>query len=169
MTIDIIVEITKGSRNKYELDKESGRIKLDRVLRSSVNYPADYGFLPESLHGDGDPLDVMVINRFPTIPGCIVPVRPIAVFKMIDSGEPDEKIIAVPEGDPYFEEWSDLKDIPQALKNEIEEFFKTYKNLEKGKYVKVQGWEGEKQAEELIKQGLEAVKNKKRIKNNEKV
>ena len=164
MTIDVIVEITKGSRNKYELDKESGRIKLDRVLHSSVNYPADYGFLPDSLHGDGDPLDVMIINRFPTEPGCIVPVRPIAVFKMIDSGEPDEKVIAVPEGDPYFKEWNDLKDIPQALKNEIEEFFKTYKNLEKGKYVEVQGWEGGKLAEELIKQGLEAVKRPKRAK-----
>ena len=158
MVIDIVVEITKGSRNKYEIDKESGRTRLDRVLSSSVSYPADYGFLPNTLYDDGDALDVLVINRFPTVPGCVVPVRPIAVFKMIDSGSSDEKIIAVPDGDKYYKEWSDLKDIPEALKNEIEEFFRTYKNLEKGKYVEVKGWDGVKLAEEIIQKSLEAVK-----------
>jgi len=164
MTIDIIVEIAKGSRNKYELDKESGRVRLDRVLHSSVSYPADYGFLPNSFYEDGDPLDVLIINRFPTVPGCVVPVRPIAVFKMVDTGESDEKIIAVPEGDPYYKDWTDLKDIPQALKNEIEEFFKTYKNLEKGKYVEIKGWDDAKLAGEIIQKSLEAVKTQKRIK-----
>lgn len=164
MTIDVLVEITKGSRNKYELDKESGRIRLDRVLHSSVSYPADYGLIPDSLYDDGDPLDVLIINRFPTVPGCMVPVRPIAVFKMIDTGEADEKVIAVPDGDPYYKEWTDLKDIPQALKNEIEEFLKTYKNLEKGKYVEIKGWEGVKLAEEIIQKSLEVVKKTKRVK-----
>ncbi len=158
MVIDIVVEITKGSRNKYEIDKESGRIRLDRVLSSSVSYPADYGFLPNTLYEDGDPLDVLVINRFATVPGCVVPVRPIAVFKMIDSGSSDEKIIAVPDGDKYYKEWSDLRDIPEALKNEIEEFFRTYKNLEKGKYVEVKGWDGVKLADEIIQKSLEVVK-----------
>lgn len=164
MTIDILIEIAKGSRNKYELDKESGRVRLDRVLHSSVSYPADYGFIPNSLSDDGDPLDVLIINRFPTVPGCLVPVRPIAVFKMVDTGESDEKIIAVPDGDPYYKEWSDIKDIPQGLKSEIEEFFRTYKNLEKDKYVEVKGWEGVKLAEEIIEKSLEAVRKSKRAK-----
>jgi len=164
MTVDVIVEIAKGSRNKYELDKGSGQIRLDRVLHSSVSYPADYGFIPDTLYEDGDALDVLVINRFPTFSGCVIPARPIAVFKMVDSGSADEKVIAVPEGDPYFKDWNDLKDIPQALKNEIEEFFKTYKNLEKGKYVEVKGWDGAKLAEEIIKSSLEAVKKTKRAK-----
>ena len=164
MTIDVIVEITKGSRNKYELDKATGRIRLDRVLHSSVNYPADYGFVPDTLYEDGDPLDVMIINRFSTVPGCVVPVRPIAVFKMMDSGDSDEKVIAVPDGDPYYKNWTDLKDIPEGLKNEIEEFFKTYKNLEKGKSVEGKGWEDVKFAEAIIKSSLEAVKITKRVK-----
>src|SRR5690349_20119677 len=113
MTIDIIIEITKGSRNKYELDKKTGRIKLDRVLRSSVGYPADYGYLPDTLCEDGDPLDVLVVNRFSTFPGCEVSVRPLGVFKMIDKGENDENIIAVPDGDNYYDSWKDLKDVPE--------------------------------------------------------
>lgn len=154
MTIDVIIEIPQGSRNKYELDKESGRIKLDRVLRSAVHYPADYGYIENTLSDDGDPLDVMVITRFPTVPGCIVPARAIAVFNMIDTGENDEKIIAVPEGDKYFSSWEDLKDIPEALKSEIEQFFATYKALEKNKYVEVKGWDNAKEAEKIIKKSV---------------
>ncbi len=149
MVIDIIVEIPKGSRNKYELDKESGRLRLDRVLRSSVGFPFDYGFVPDTVSEDGDPLDVLVINRFPTVPGCVVPVRTIGVFKMIDTGESDDKIVAVPAGDNYYESWADLNDIPQALRDEIEEFFRTYKELEK-KYVEPKGWGRAKEAEEII-------------------
>lgn len=159
MILDVVVEITKGSRNKYELDKGTGQFRLDRVLRSSVGYPADYGFLPGTLSEDGDPADVMVINRFPTFPGCMVSARVIGVFKMIDTGEADEKIIAVPKGDNYYESWNDLSDIPQAFKDEIEEFFKTYKSLEKNKHVEVQGWGDAKEAEEIIKKSLEAVKS----------
>lgn len=150
MTLDVIIEIIRGDRNKYELDKESGKIKLDRVLRSSVGYPTDYGYVENTLSDDGDPLDVMVINRFSTFPGCVVPTRPLGVFYMIDGGDNDEKILAVPEGDAYFDSWKDLNDVPENLIKEIEEFYKTYKNLEPGKTVEVKGWGSLKEAEELI-------------------
>ena len=151
MTINVLIEIPRGSRNKYEFDKATGRIKLDRVLHSSVTYPADYGLIPDSLSDDGDPLDVIVITRFPTFPGCIVEARPIALIDMIDTQKGDEKIVAVPVGDPQFASWNDLEDIPEALKNEINEFFKTYKNLEPGKFVEIQGWKGKEEAEAMIK------------------
>ncbi|MDP2650796.1 MAG: inorganic diphosphatase [bacterium] len=154
MTINVLVEIPRGSRNKYEFDKETGRIKLDRVLHSSVTYPADYGFIPDSLSADGDPLDVLVITRFPTFPGCVVEARPIAFIDMIDTKEGDEKIVAVPVGDPQFASWNELEDIPEALKNEINEFFKTYKNLEPGKFVEIQGWQGREEAEAMIKKAI---------------
>jgi len=154
MTIRVLIEIPRGSRNKYEFDKETGRIKLDRVLHSSVTYPADYGFIPDSLSADGDPLDVLVITRFPTFPGCVVEARPIALIDMIDTKEGDEKIVAVPVGDPQFASWNELEDIPEALKNEINEFFKTYKNLEPGKFVEIQGWKGREEAEAMIKKAI---------------
>lgn len=150
MTIQVLIEIPKGSRNKYELDKKSGRIKLDRVLHSSVTYPADYGLIPDTHSGDGDPLDVVVITRFPTFPGCMIEARPLALIEMVDTGEDDEKVIAVPAHDPYFNSWEDINDIPEALRNEINEFFATYKNLEPGKHVEIKGWQGVKAAEELI-------------------
>ena len=154
MTIQVLIEIPRGSRNKYEFDKETGRIKLDRVLHSSVTYPADYGFIPDSLSDDGDPLDVIVITRFPTFPGCVVEAKPIALIDMIDTKKGDEKIVAVPVGDPQFASWNELEDIPEALKNEINEFFKTYKNLEPGKFVEIQGWKGREEAEAMIKKAL---------------
>ena len=154
MTIRVLIEIPRGSRNKYEFDKETGRIKLDRVLHSSVTYPADYGFIPDSLSADGDPLDVLVITRFPTFPGCVVEARPIALIDMIDTKEGDEKIVAVPVGDPQFASWNELEDIPEALRNEINEFFKTYKNLEPGKFVEIQGWKGREEAEAMIKKAI---------------
>jgi len=155
MTINVTIEVPKGSRNKYELDKNSGNIVLDRVLHSSVHYPACYGFIPDSLYADGDPLDVMVITRFPTVPGCVIPSRPIGVLKMIDTGDADEKIIAVPEKDPYHEKWNNIEDVPAALKNEIEEFFKTYKNLEKGKSVEIKGWGDKDEAEKIINESIQ--------------
>jgi inorganic pyrophosphatase len=151
MTIEVVIEIPKGSRNKYEVDKKTGRIMLDRVLRSSVGYPADYGFVPDTLYEDGDPLDVLVITRFATVPGCGIPARPIGVLKMMDTGESDEKIIAVPEGDVYFESWKELKDVPEAFLNEINQFFASYKALEKGKHVEIKGWGDRKEAEEIVK------------------
>ena len=150
MTVNVIIEIPRGSRNKYELDKESGRIKLDRVLASSVAYPTDYGLIPGTHGNDGDPLDVLVITRFPTFPGCMVAARPIALIDMIDTKEGDEKIIAVPEDDPQFASWRELEDIPESLRNEINEFFKTYKNLEPGKFVDIKGWKSREEAEAMI-------------------
>jgi len=160
MKIDVIVEIAKGSRNKYELNKVTGRIALDRVLRSSVGYPADYGMVPNTLCDDGDPLDVLIINRYPTFPGCEVSVRPLGVFKMVDTGENDEKIIAVPDKDNYFESWSDLKDVPKPMLDEIEQFFMTYKNLEKGKTVASNGWGDVKEAEKVINDSFNKAKTK---------
>ncbi len=154
MTIEVLIDIPKGSRNKYEFDKESGRIKLDRVLSSSVAYPVDYGFIPGSHAEDGDALDALLIVRFPTFPGCSVEARPIALMEMVDTGENDEKIIVVPEKDPYFASWKDLADIPEPLKNEINEFFATYKNLEPGKHVEIQGWKGREEAEAMIKKSM---------------
>ncbi len=151
MIVDALIEITRHSRNKYEIDKKSGHIKLDRVLRSSVGYPADYGFIPNTHYSDGDPLDILVIIRFPTVPGCIVSTRPIGVLRMIDTGEHDEKIIAVPDDDPYYDSWKDIKDVPKALRHEIAHFFATYKELEKKKWVKLRGFGSKSEAEKIIK------------------
>ena len=152
--VNAFIEIPKGSRNKYEFDKSAGVWKLDRVLFSSVAYPSDYGYIPNTLSDDGDPLDVMVLNRFPTFPGCVIEARPIGVLKMVDTGDNDEKIIAVPEQDPYFAGYKDMKDVPDAERAEIEEFFRTYKNLQKGKWVKIKSWGGREAAYTLIKQAI---------------
>jgi inorganic pyrophosphatase len=154
MTIEVLIEIPKGSRNKYELDKASGRIKLDRVLETSVAYPADYGLIQNTEADDGDPLDVLVITRFPTFPGCLLAARPIALVEMIDSGDNDEKIVAVPKDDRYFDHWRDIDDIPEPLKKEIAYFFSTYKELEEGKHVEVKGWQGAAAAEAMIKKSM---------------
>lgn len=158
--VNAFVEIPKGSRNKYEYDKEAQVWKLDRVLYSSVAYPSDYGYIPDTLSDDGDPLDVMIVNRFPTFPGCVVEARPIGAIKMVDSGENDEKIIAVPAHDPYFNEYKDAEDIPEAERAEIEEFFKTYKNLQKGKVVVINGWVNRAGAHALIKAAVKQYEKK---------
>lgn len=128
--VTAIVEIPKHERNKYELDKEIGVFKLDRLLHSSVHYPGDYGFLPRTLAGDQDPMDVLVLMTEPTFTGCLVTVRPVGVFLLVDKGEEDEKIIAVPTSDPFTSEIRDLRDIPQHALREIEHFFQVYKQLE---------------------------------------
>ncbi|MCU0648241.1 MAG: inorganic diphosphatase [Gemmatimonadaceae bacterium] len=135
-----VVEIPAGSRNKYELDKASGHLRLDRVLFSAVHYPGDYGFVPRTLHEDGDPLDILVRLNEPTFPGCLISARPIGVLKMLDRGEPDDKILAVPSGDPFFGEYFDIADLPSHYLKEVEHFFAIYKDLE-GKRVEVVGWE----------------------------
>lgn len=125
-----IIEINKGSKNKYEVDKETGMIALDRVLHTAQDYPFDYGFVPQTLWEDGDPLDVVVLTTYPLFPGVLLQVRPVAVLTMIDAGESDAKIIAVPEKDPRWSTVQDLKDInPHTLK-EIDHFFLTYKKLQ---------------------------------------
>ncbi|MDP3953584.1 MAG: inorganic diphosphatase [bacterium] len=155
MKIDVVVEIPKGSRNKYEFDEKTGDIRLDRVLRSAVHYPGDYGEIPDTLGDDGDPLDAIIVNRFPTFPGCRVLVRVIGVLGMIDSGDNDEKLIAVPEGDNDFASWKDIQDVPQSVKDEIKEFFSTYKNLEVEKVVQVKEWGTVKDAEKILKKAKE--------------
>ena len=138
--VTAVIEIPFGSRNKYELDKATGLMKLDRVLYSSVHYPGDYGFIPRTLHEDGDPLDVLVLVKEQTFPGCMIDVRPLGVLRMQDRGEPADKILAVALEDPFYEEYFDIADIPQHVLKEVEYFFSTYKDLE-GKRVQIVGWE----------------------------
>lgn len=134
-----VVEIPKGSRNKYEWDEKLGAIKLDRFLYSSVVYPLDYGFIPDSIGEDGDPLDAMVVVSEPTFPGCWIEVKPIALFRMHDDKGSDDKVICVPVSDPNWNTFESLNDLSQQLQDEISHFFAIYKNLEK-KDVRVEGW-----------------------------
>lgn len=147
--VTAVVEIPTGSRNKYELDKATGLFRLDRVLYSAVSYPGEYGLIPRTLHEDGDPLDVLVQVDQPTFTGCQIDVRPIGVLKMLDRGEPDDKIFAVPWHDPRYEEYYDIARFPQAYLKEIEHFFLIYKDLE-GRRVEIQGWEGSDSAKQVI-------------------
>ncbi len=149
--VNAVIEIPGGSKNKYELDKPSGVLKLDRVLNSAVHYPADYGFIPGTLGGDGDPLDVLVLLTEPSFPGCLMEVRPLGVLKLRDKGQDDQKILAVLLEDPLETEYRKLADVPGYLRREIEHFFRTYKDLE-GKRVKVLGWRGRAEAERAIAQ-----------------
>lgn len=151
--VTAVVEIPSGSRNKYELDKASGLFRLDRVLYSAVSYPGEYGFIPRTLHEDNDPLDVLVHVEQPTFTGCQIDVRPIGVLKMLDRGEPDDKILGVPLHDPAHEEYFDIADIPQHMLKEIEYFFATYKDLE-GKRVQVVGWEKSHEAMRIIQESI---------------
>jgi len=141
-SIDVVVEIPRGSRNKYELDHETGVIRLDRRLFSATVYPADYGFIPDTLAEDGDPLDALVILEDPTFPGCWVTARPVGVFWMEDDKGPDAKIICVPAGDPRWEHVNDITELPDHLTDEIEHFFDVYKMLEPGKHTNTKGYEG---------------------------
>ena len=150
-----VVECVKGERNKYEYDKDISAIILDRVLHSNVHYPGDYGFIPRTWYDDEDPLDVLVLIEDQTFPGCIVNTRPVALMKMNDNGEMDDKVIAVPVEDPRFDHIRDLEDIPNQLQAEINEFFSTYKNLEKDKIVKTLGWENRESAIKAINRGME--------------
>ncbi|HJU69767.1 MAG TPA: inorganic diphosphatase [Gemmatimonadaceae bacterium] len=147
--VTAVIEIPSGSRNKYELDKDSGLMRLDRVLYSAVHYPGDYGFIPRTLHQDGDPCDILVLVNEPTFPGCQIDARPIGVLMMLDRGEPDDKILAVPSHDPYYSEYFDIADIPQHYLKEVEHFFHIYKDLE-GRRVQTVGWEKSVKAMRVI-------------------
>lgn len=150
-TIDVMVEIPKGSRNKYEYDYERKMIRYDRMIFSSMHYPSDYGFFLETLGEDGDALDAMVLVSEPTFPGCVIEVRPIGVFYMTDEKGPDAKILCVPVSDPIWNKIYTLEEINPHLKNEIEHFFQVYKDLEKKK-VGIEGWGNKAEALELISQ-----------------
>jgi inorganic pyrophosphatase len=134
-----VVEIPKGGRNKYEYDPQLGGIKFDRLLMSAATYPADYGYLRDTLGQDGDPLDALVCLHEPTFPGCLIPVKPVGMFMMTDEKGVDDKIICVPLHDPYWNHNETLEDLPLLLRQEIDQFFSIYKDLE-GKAVKVEGW-----------------------------
>ena len=138
-SFDVLIEIPKGSRNKYEYDFDLKKIRYDRMLFSSMMYPADYGFIPETLALDGDPLDVLVLVTEPTFPGCVMQVKPIGVFHMADDKGPDEKVLCVPVSDPIWNKLEDLSDMNPHLLKEIEHFFQVYKDLE-NKRVDVEGW-----------------------------
>ena len=151
--MNVIVEINKGSKNKYEIDKKTGLIALDRVSHTAQDFPFDYGFVPRSLWHDKDPLDVVLLTTHPLLPGILVRARPIALMNMVDSGELDDKIIAVPVDDPRFDKVQDLGDInPHTLK-EIEHFYSTYKKLQ-NKVVEVKGFQGKAAAEMAFEEGL---------------
>lgn len=141
-SIDVVIEIPRGTRNKYEYDHDEHVIRLNRHLTSSMGYPADYGFFPETLGGDGDPLDVLVLTEYPTFPGCVIGVRVVGVFFMIDEHGDDAKLIAVPDYDPQWQEVIDISQIPMRTLDEIRHFFSVYKDLDEGKWVKVKGYEG---------------------------
>jgi len=148
--VEAIVEIPRGSRNKYEIDPATGSIRLDRVLFSSVHYPADYGFIPGTRSADGDPLDIMIIVEEPTFPGCLVKVRPIGVLLMRDEQGIDEKILGVPVADPRFDGIQDISQLQRHWLVEIENFFNTYKVLE-GKETRVEDWKGAEEARAVLK------------------
>ena len=157
MTFDVLIEIPKGSRNKYEYDFELKKIRYDRMIFSSMMYPADYGFVPETLALDGDPLDVLVLVTEPTFPGCVIEVKPIGVFHMADEKGPDEKIICVRVSDPIGNKVDDLSGLNPHLIKEIEHFFRVYKDLEEKK-VDVGDWGDAKEAKEIVEQCIERFK-----------
>jgi len=147
---DVIIEIPKGQRNKYEMDHATGRIRLDRMLFTSTRYPDDYGFIEGTLGDDGDPLDALVILDEPTFPGCEIAVRPIAVFWMTDEKGPDAKILMVPARDPRYAGLQNLGDVPDHVTAEIGHFFDIYKELERDKSTDVRGWQDRAAAETII-------------------
>jgi len=154
-TIHAVVECLKGERNKYEYDKDIPAVVLDRVLHSNVHYPSDYGFIPQTWYDDDDPLDVLVLVEDATFPGCVIEARPVALMGMDDGGEQDDKVIAVPTEDPRYDHIEDLDDIPQQTRDEITEFFDTYKNLEEGKNAEVLDWEDKAAAVDAIEHSQE--------------
>ncbi len=156
--INVIIEINKGSKNKYEIDKKTGLIMLDRAMYTTQDYPFDYGFVPQTLWDDGDPLDVLVLTTNPLFPGVLVKVRPVAVVNMVDDGESDAKIIAVPIKDPRWDDVKDIGDINKHTLKEIEHFYKTYKNLQ-DKVVEINGIDGADKAKEAFEKAIQSYKN----------
>jgi inorganic pyrophosphatase len=161
MEVDVLIEISKNSNVKYELDKEKNRIRVDRFLYTAMNFPFNYGFIPETLSDDGDPVDVVVLSYAPIFPGSLIKVIPIGVLEMEDEAGQDEKIIAVPPKkiDPFWGIYENIDDIPQIYKDQIKHFFENYKTLEPGKWVKIKSWLNKEEAEKLINKALENYKN----------
>jgi inorganic pyrophosphatase len=151
----VVVEISKGSKNKYELDKDTGMLMLDRILYTSTHYPANYGFIPRTFADDGDPLDALVLCSEPLTPMTLVRCYPIGAIKMIDSGENDEKVIAIPFGDPMYNTFRDISDLPEHIFDEMAHFFSVYKTLEK-KDTAVDEVIGSKEVTEIIEHTMES-------------
>lgn len=155
--ITVIVEINKGSKNKYELDKTTGLIKLDRVMHTGQDYPFDYGFVPQTHWHDGDPLDVVLLTTYPLVPGLLLTARPVAVIDMVDGGESDAKIVAVPVEDPRFKDIHDVNDVNPHTMKEIVHFFETYKQIQK-KTVVIDGVRDAASAKAVISESIELYK-----------
>ena len=147
MQFDVTIEVPRGERNKYEIDHETGRVRLDRYLYTPMAYPADYGFIEDTLGNDGDPLDAMVLLPKPVFPGVVIEARPVAMFQMVDEAGGDDKVLCVPAGDPRWDHIQDLHDVPQLELDGIKHFFMHYKDLEPGKFVKAAEWVGRAEAE----------------------
>lgn len=155
--VNVLIEVPMGSDPvKYEFDKELGTIAVDRFVQTAMFYPCNYGFIPSTLSKDGDPVDVLVVCNYPIIPGAIIKVRPIGVLIMEDESGMDEKILAVPTTklDPYYSNINSYKDLPEIFIAKIKHFFESYKALEKGKWVRVDGWQDEKEAMKIIQEGI---------------
>ncbi|OGI21923.1 MAG: inorganic diphosphatase [Candidatus Moranbacteria bacterium RIFCSPHIGHO2_01_FULL_55_24] len=157
--INVIIECPKGTKNKYEIDKETGLIKLDRAMKTSQDYPFDYGFVPQSLWEDNDPLDVVLLTTYPLAPGILVEARPVGIMNMIDGGEGDDKIIAVPKDDPRFDNVKNLNDLNPYTLKEMQHFFETYKTID-GKKVVVKGFKKKDEALKAVKRGLKIYQDK---------
>lgn len=155
MQFDVVIEIPRGQRNKYEVDHKTGRLKLDRYLYTPMAYPADYGFIEDTLGEDGDPLDAMVLLPQPVFPGVIVEARPVAMFKMVDEHGGDDKVLCVPAGDPRWDHITDLADVPKLELEGIKHFFVHYKDLEPGKFVEAADWVGRVEAEAEVQRSVE--------------
>ncbi len=159
--VNVIIENTVGAVPvKYEIDKDSGAIFVDRFVHTPMFYPGNYGFIPHTLSDDGDPVDVLVVGNMPVIAGAVLPVNPIGVLKMEDDGGMDEKIIAKPTSKmfPYHDNVENYTDLPEIVCQQIEHFFTHYKDLEKGKWVKIGGWDDADRAKALIQEGIDRVK-----------
>jgi inorganic pyrophosphatase len=150
LVFDVTIEIPAGSRNKYEVDHETGRIRLDRMLFTSTRYPHDYGFIDDTLGQDGDPLDALVMTQEPTYPGVVIRCRAIGMFRMTDEAGGDDKVLCVPAGDPRLEHLRDIHHVSEFDRLEIQHFFEVYKDLEPGKSVEGANWEGRTEAEAEI-------------------
>lgn len=157
--MNVIIEINKGSKNKYEIDKSTGIIALDRVAHTAQEFPYDYGFVPQTLWDDGDALDVILLTTHPLHPGILARSRAVAIMSMVDDGDNDDKIIAVPVDDPRWDDVKDLSDMNKHTLKEMEHFYSTYKKVQ-GKEVKVTGFKGRKEAEEAFSRGVKLYKEK---------
>ena len=152
--LNLVVEIPRGSRNKYELDKKTGMLRLDLLLYSAIYYPGDYGFVPRTLAADGDPLDIVCMVTVPTFSGCLIEVRPIGLFLMDDEKGPDEKVLAVPVRDPLYAEYQDLDDVAPHFLKEMEHFFRIYKDLEEEKHSTVHGWRPRAEVRRVVSEAI---------------